>query len=150
MRRSGPSTKGGTNTRMKTADGRLLSDRLSSLSRENTLRVFVTLWFIIYLTNKTRRHKGEEIFSFLVRRDRRPRTGLGLGRGCWWDLRCHRLAADCSRRRSGRDWRLKGWYKNESGRCSLGRRIHHKRLAQRCIRSSFPKCYIGSCLLSDW
>jgi hypothetical protein len=37
----------GTNTRMKTADGSLLSDRLSSLSRENTLRVFVTLWFII-------------------------------------------------------------------------------------------------------
>jgi hypothetical protein len=49
--------------------------------RENTLRVFVTLWFIIYLTTKTRRHKGEEFFFFLGEKGSQTEDGVAVGAG---------------------------------------------------------------------
>jgi hypothetical protein len=56
--------------RPRTADGEMDDGRLtvgdgragfSACREKNTLRVFVTLWFIIYLTTKSQRHEGEEI-----------------------------------------------------------------------------------------
>jgi hypothetical protein len=44
--------------RLTVGDGRA---GFSACREKNTLRVFVTLWFIIYLTTKSQRHEGEEI-----------------------------------------------------------------------------------------